>query len=183
MTLRKVPGVVALGLLASLAAHAALYRGEHAMGGAYHSLLVQAAAALCVGLLIGFSALAWSGARAADGSVLAARLRDRLPNVFWILPAATLWYAGAEAIEPHHLAASPVVVLVGLAAAAWAVLSLARGLVGALARAAIAMLRAAFSPRAPSWSRRPRLQPTRRRAPRVYRRFVRPPPIAIVLCA
>jgi hypothetical protein len=183
VTLRKVPGVLALGLLASLAAHGALYRGEHAMGGSYHSLLVQAAAALSVSLLVLFGALAWSGSRAADGSVLAARLRDRLPNAFWILSAAAFWYTAAEAVEPHHVPASPVVVLVSLTIAAWVVLFLARGIIGALARAAIALLRSPFSPRAPSWRRRPRLQPKRRRAPRAYRRFVRPPPIAIVLCA
>ena len=111
-----------------------------------------------------FGALAWSGAWTTDGSVLAARLRDRLPNFFWILPAAAFWYATAEAIEPHHVPASPLLVLLVLAAAAWVVLRLARGIVSALARAAIAILRAAFSPRAPSWSRRPHLQPIRRRA-------------------
>jgi hypothetical protein len=183
VTLRKVPGALALGLLAALAAHAVLYRGEHAMGGAYHSLVVQAAITCSVSMLAFFAALAWGGSCAADGSILAARLRDRLPGLLWILPAAAFWYAAAEAIEPHHIPASPVVVLVSLAAAAWLVLRLARGIVGALARAAIAMLRAAFSPRAPSWSRRPHLQPIRRRPLRAYRRFVRPPPIAIVLCA
>jgi hypothetical protein len=153
------------------------------MGGAYHSLVVQVAITCSVSLLAFFAALAWGASCAADGSVLAARLRDRLPGLLWILPAAAFWYAAAEAIEPHHIPASPVVVLVSLAAAAWLVLRLARGVVGALARAAIAMLRAAFSPRAPSWSRRPHLQPIRRPALRAYRRFVRPPPIAIVLCA
>lgn len=183
VTLRKVPGALALGLLASLAAHGALYRGEHAMGGAYHPLLVQAAGALSVSLLAFFGALAWSGTVVADGSVLAARLRDRLPNFFWILPVTAFWYAAAETIEPNHHPASPVVVLISLGAAAWVVLRLARCIVGALARAAIALLRAAFSPRAPSWSRRPHLQPIRRRPLRAYRRFVRPPPVEIVLCA
>lgn len=178
VTSRKVPGVLAFGLLASLTAHAVLYRGEHAMGGAYHSLLVQSAIAFSAGLLVFFGALAWSGSGAADGSVLAARLRDRLPPLLWILPSAALWYAAAEAIEPHHVPASPAVALAGLALASWVVLFLARAIVGTLARAAIALLRHPFSPRAPSWSRRPRLQPRRRRAPRTYRRFVRPPPIA-----
>jgi hypothetical protein len=176
--LRKVPGVLALGLLASLTAHAVLYRGEHAMGGPYHSLLVQAAVAFSVSLLAFFGALAWSGSSAADGSILAARLRDRLPAVLWILPAAALWYAAAEAVEPHHIPAPPMVALVVLGAASWLVLALARGVAGTLARAAIALLRTPFSPRAPSWNRRPRLQPKRRRAPKAYRRFVRPPPIA-----
>ncbi|MFZ0033328.1 MAG: hypothetical protein WAK84_15810 [Candidatus Cybelea sp.] len=178
MTSRKVPGVLALGLLASLIAHAALYRGEHAMGGAYHSLLVQSAIAFSTGLLIFFGALAWSGSSAADGSVLAARLRDRLPAVLWLLPSAALWYAAAEAIEPHHVPAPPAAAVAGLAVASWVALFLARSIAGTLARAAIALKRRPFAPRAPSWSRQPRLQPRRRRAPRAYRRFVRPPPIA-----
>ncbi|MGA9944573.1 MAG: hypothetical protein WBP75_05990 [Candidatus Cybelea sp.] len=178
MTLRKVPGVLALGLLASLVAHAALYRGEHAMGGAYHSLLVQSAIAFSAGLLAFFGALAWSGSSVAEGSVLAARLRDRLPGLLWILPSAALWYAAAEAIEPHHVPAPPAVALAGLAVASWIVLFLTRAIVGTLARAAIALLCRPFSPRAPSWSRRARLQPRRRRAPRTHRRVVRPPPIA-----
>jgi hypothetical protein len=167
-----------LGLLASLPAHAVLYRGEHAMGGPYHTLLIQTAVALSVSLLAFFGALAWSGSSAADGSVLAARLRDRLPAAPWILPAAALWYAAVEAVEPQHIPASPVVALVVLAVASWIVVFLARGLVGTLARAAIALLRHSFSPRLPSWNRRTHLQPKRRRAPRAYRRFVRPPPIA-----
>jgi hypothetical protein len=178
VTLRKVPGVLALGLLASLAAHAVLYRGEHAMGGSYHSLLVQAAAGLSIGLLAFFGALAWSGKRAASGSVLAVRLQERLPGFFWILAATALWYAAAEAIEPHHAPASPTLVLVSLAAAAAAVLALAHSVVGALARAAIAILSSPFSSRAPSWNRRARPRPALRRAPRTYRRYVRPPPIA-----
>lgn len=153
------------------------------MGGAYHSLLVQAAVTFSVSLLAFFGALAWGGSCAADGSVLAARLRDRLPDSLWILPSAAFWYAAAEAIEPHHVPASPFVVVVSLAAAAWLVQCVARGIVGALARAVIALRRVAFSPRTPSWSRRPQAQPIRRRPLRAYRRFVRPPPIAIVLCA
>jgi hypothetical protein len=179
VTLRKVPGVVALGLLASLATHATLFRGEHAMGGAYHALVAQGAIAACVGLLAFFGALAWSeSGGTAEGSVLAARLRDRLPGLVSILPAAGLWYAAAEAIEPHHAPASPVLVVLTLAAAACVVLRLAGAIVDALARAAIFMLRPPFSPRAPSWNRRARLQPIRRRAPLAHRRFARPPPIA-----
>jgi hypothetical protein len=169
-------------LLASLAAHATLFRGEHAMGGAYHALLAQGAIAACVSLLAFFGALAWGESGGiAEGSVLAARLRDRLPGLLSILPAAGLWYAAAEAIEPHHAPASPILVLVVIAGAAWVVLRLAGALVGALARAAIFMLRPQFSPRAPSWNRRARLRPIRRRAPLAHRRFARPPPIAIAL--
>jgi hypothetical protein len=148
------------------------------MGGPYHALLAQGAIAACVSLLAFFGALAWGeSGGTAEGSVLAARLRDRLPGLFSILTAAGLWFAAAEAIEPHHAPASPILALISLAAAAWVVLRLARAIVGALARAAIFMLRPPFSPRAPSWNRRARLQPIRRRAPLTHRRFARPPPI------
>ena len=59
MALRKVPGSLALGLLASLGAHAALYGGEHAIGGAYHALLVQIALAATVGFVAFAGAFAW----------------------------------------------------------------------------------------------------------------------------
>lgn len=183
MTLRKVPGALVLGLLASLAAHALLYGGEHAMGGAYHALLVQAALAGAVGLLGFLGALTWSESNGiADGSVLAVRLRERLPGIAGLLPATAFWYAAAEAIEPHHAAAAPIAVPLVLIAAAWLVLRLARGVVAALAGAAIAVQRAPFSPRTPSWQRRPRVRPVVRRTFWAHRRFARPPPIAIV-CA
>ncbi|MFZ0032070.1 MAG: hypothetical protein WAK84_09370 [Candidatus Cybelea sp.] len=183
MTLRKVPGVLALGLLASLGAHAVVYRGEHAMGGPYHFLVVQGAVAFSVTLLAFFGALAWSGRRAADGSVLAVRLRDQLPSWFWILPAAAVWYGVAETIEPHHAPASSVVVVASLAAAACVVLRLARGIVRALARAIIAVSSDSFSPRTPHWLRHRGLRLTPRRLLWARRRFARPPPIVIVLSA
>ena len=58
MALRKVPAAFALGLLASILAHGGLYGGEHAMGGGYHALLLQAALAGGVGLLVFFGLLA-----------------------------------------------------------------------------------------------------------------------------
>ena len=60
VALRKVPGCLALGLSASLAAHAALYGGEHAIGGAYHALLVQIALAAALGFIALVGALAWA---------------------------------------------------------------------------------------------------------------------------
>ena len=81
VTLRKVPAALALGLLASMLAHGGLYGGEHAMGGGYHAALVQMALAGAVGLFLFFGLLAASGKNAVvDGSVLAARLLERLPG-------------------------------------------------------------------------------------------------------
>lgn len=184
MTLRKVPGTLALGLLTSLVAHAALYRGGHLEGGAYHGLLLQAAVAGAVGLLVAFGLLAWSGARSlSDGSILAARLHDRLPGWGGLAASAAIWFGLAEWVEPHHSGAAPWIVLVCLAAVSWLVARLAGFFVRALARLAIAIVRAAFAQRLIPWTPLRRTAPITRRALWVRRRFARPPPIAIALRA
>jgi hypothetical protein len=182
--LRKVPGALALGLLASLVAHAALYGGEHAVGGGYHALFVQAAVTGVLGLLVGFGALAWSGSSGtADGSILAARLSSRLPGGAAILASASLWFVVGEGVEPHHAGATPWLMVLSLTAASWIVRLLARALVACLARAVFAISRLTFSPRTPHWARRPRLQPIRHRILCTRRRFARPPPISATVRA
>ena len=105
MKLREFPGALALGLLASLGAHTALYGSSHEMGGAFHSELVTVAVAALGGLLVAFGALAWTGSRhAADGSVLAARLTGRLPGLAPVLVATALCFALGERLEPAHAA-------------------------------------------------------------------------------
>ncbi|MGC1379909.1 MAG: hypothetical protein WA814_02655 [Candidatus Baltobacteraceae bacterium] len=184
MTLRKVPGSLALGLLASLVAHTALYGGGHIVGGAYHGALLQAAVAASLGLLVFFGLLAWGGAAgAADGSILAARMNERLPGFTYVATSAAIWFGIAEWLEPHHAGAAPSLLLLGLAIASWLVLRVAAAVVRALAGAVIAVCRAAFAPRTPSWTPRPRAKPLVRRTLLVRRRFARPPPIAIALRA
>lgn len=180
MTLRKVPGALALGLLASLAAHAALFGGAHAMGGAYHGLLVQVALAGGLGIALFFGGLAWNNSHGVtDGSVLAARLRERLPSALGMLTATALWYSAAETFEPHHAAVPPGAAIGALAVAGWLVLRIARFFADAIADAVIGVLRAAFTHRTPTWKKRSRSRPIARHAPRVHRRFARPPPIAM----
>jgi hypothetical protein len=179
VTLRKVPGALALGLLASLAAHAALYGGGHAMGGAYNAAIVQAAFAGTLALLLGFAALAWSASGgAADGSVVAARLRQVIPGITAILAAALLWYAAAEALEPHHGGAPGLAALPLLVLTAWISRQLARWAAETLAHAVIAVTRLSFSPRTPSWNRPSHVRIAPRRPRGARRRFARPPPIA-----
>ncbi len=184
MTLRKVPAALALGLLASILAHGGLYGGEHAMGGGYHALLLQVALAGGLGLLVFFGLLAASGANAAvNGSVLAARLSERLPGFGSLCLAAAAWYGVAECLEPQHAAASLLAVPLSLAAAAWLVSLLTRAVVAVLAGAVLAAWRAAFSPRTTAWFRRLHsLRPTRRIL-WTRRRFARPPPIGLDYCA
>lgn len=184
VTLRKLPGGLMLGLFASLAAHAALYGGEHSVGGTYHALLIQIALTAALGFVGLLGALAWSqSGNATDGSVLAARLRERLPGVGTIIGAAAVWYAGIETIEPHHAGVPAIALLAALAAASYVALRLAHAITDAFARAAIAISRTSFSPRAPAWCRRPRGRPIVRRSFLTRRLFARPPPIKIVLCA
>lgn len=179
MTLRKVPGALALGLLASLAAHAALFGDGHAMGGAFHAALLQAAVVAATGLLLGLSALAWSEGRlTADGSVIASRLRDRLPTTWGVIASAAAWYAVAEAIEPQHAAVSPLFAAIALAACGWLFLRLALAFVRVVGAAVFAIRRSSFSPRLPIRKRRPQLPPLSRRPVFARRRFARPPPIA-----
>jgi len=180
VTLRKVPGALALGLLTSLSAHAALYGNGHVMGGAYHGLLIQAALAGAVGLALFFGALAWDGSRSvADGTVLGARLRERLPNIGVLLISASGWYAITEAVEPHHADSAPLVTIGAIVLIASLVLKASRTVVDVLADAVIAVLHAAFISRTPSWNRRPQSRPVLRKIALVRRRFARPPPIAI----
>ncbi len=184
MTLRKVPAALALGLLASILAHGGLYGGEHAMGGSYHALLLQAALAGGVGLLVFFGLLAASGAGATlNGSVLAARLVERLPGYGSLLIAAGGWYGVAECLEPHHASASLLAVPLSLAATSWLVALLSRGVVAVLAGAVIAAWRVAFSPRAPEWFARLQSPRPTRRILWTRRRFARPPPIGLDYCA
>jgi hypothetical protein len=181
---RKVPGALALGLLASLGAHAALYGNEHAMGGGYHALLVQVAIGGALSLLVGFGALAWSAAgRTPDGSVLATRLNERLPGIAALALTATLWFGIAEAIEPHHAGAATLVTLLVLAVMAAIARQIAILAIAFIARVVFAIARLAFSPRAPHWARRPRTSALRRFFFGARRRFARPPPIVATLRA
>jgi hypothetical protein len=153
------------------------------MGGAYHSVLLEVAAAGVVSLLVALSALAWSGAGfTTDGSVLAARLNERLPGVAALTAAAAFWFGIAEAIEPHHAGAAPLAIVLALAAVAWVVRQIAIFAVSYIARVVFAIARLAFSTRVPSWARRPETPAPRRRRFGGRRLFVRPPPIATV-CA
>lgn len=177
MSLQKVPGAVALGLLASLVAHAALYRGEHAAGGNYHVLLLEIAAAGGIGVLFAGLLLAWSGARrAVTGSVLSARIAARLPGFIPLLTATLLCYATIERLEPQHADASLLGAGVCLTAAACIVAALCRWFCAVLAQTMLLIASAAFSARTFVWCGSPAAAPSRRLTLCTHRRFARPPP-------
>lgn len=180
VTPRKIPGCLALGLLASLAAHAALYRGGHAIGGTYHAQLLQVALVAALGFVTAVGALAWiQSGNSTDGSVLATRLRERLPGFGSVVAAAATWYACVEAVEPHHAGVPGIALLAALGAASYAALRLAHAITDAFASVVIAVSRRVFSPRAPAWHRRARGRLIVRRSFLTRRRFARPPPIAL----
>ncbi|MBV8197270.1 MAG: hypothetical protein JO263_03990 [Candidatus Eremiobacteraeota bacterium] len=185
MTLRKVPGALALGLLASLGAHAVLYRGAHAMGAEYHALLLQLAGVGLAALLVAFAAAARQGANGtADGSILAARLGRRLPAPWLVFAAATGWFNLAETLEPHHGSAPIALTALALAGSAWLIVILARGLLGALARVAIAVAKIAFAARTRVARRVLSSVPPPKPVSYERRRFARPPPPIVSLhCA
>lgn len=184
VTLRKVPGALALGLLASLVAHGALYGGEHAMGGSYHAWLLQAALAGGIAMLSGFVLLAWSGARTTlSGSVLAARLSERLPGTVPLFGATACWYVLAEIAEPHHAGVSLLSSALALTIAAWLVRGFCRWIVALLAGAVIAIFGATFLTKTTRSYTFPRPPVPRRRSVHKRRRFARPPPIEILCSA
>ncbi len=138
MKLREFPGALALGLLAALGAHTALYGGSHEMGGAFHGELVTVALAALGGLLVAFGALAWTGSRhTADGSVLAARLTGRLPGLGPVLVATALCFAAGERLEPEHAAAAFWPLVAAIVASAALLLLLARAAIKTLAQAVV----------------------------------------------
>lgn len=179
MKVREFPGALALGLLASLGAHAALYGGGHEMGGAYHEAILTAALAAAGGFVVAFGALAWTGARhSADGSVLAARLLRRLPGLAPVIVATALCYAAGERLEPQHAAASLWPLVAAIIAAAWLVLGFSRAAIKTLATAVISFSSPGYAARTPIWLRRAAPVFAVAPAPSLRRRYARPPPNA-----
>ncbi len=179
VSLRELPSALVLGLLASLAAHAAIFGGEHAMGGTYNGLLVQLALLGSLGMGVAFAAVAWGGAgRLVDGSVLAARIGERLPALPNLFAATCFWFELGERIEPEHAAASLLITLLCLVVSAVLLGVAARLTLRLLVGATFAVSRQPFLGRIPAWVRRTRQRPITLRSPLLRRRFARPPPIA-----
>lgn len=179
MALGRFPGALVLGLLASLIAHAALFQGDHAMGGPYAGALSEIALAGCAGLLAFLGALACLGSKnAADGSIVTHRLRAYLPSLPATIATAGCWYLFGESLEPAHAALPALVAVLALALAAWIVSLLARALIAFLVEVAFAIDRSPFASRTPVWARRAVVVPLVRQTPLRRRRFARPPPIS-----
>ncbi len=150
------------------------------MGGDYHGAILAGAAVIASASLVMLLFLAWAGAgRTLDGSVLAVRLNFGLPSWQTSMVGAALWFALGEHIEPHHAAASPLVLLAVLAVASWLLRTLACVAVRCISGIVIAIRSATFAPRT-LWRYRAFLDPAPipHRLLCARRRYVRPPPIA-----
>jgi hypothetical protein len=126
--------------------------------------------------------LLFSGARfAADGTVLAARVRDLLPGWGGVAVSGAGWFALGERLEAGHAVVPLVAIVFVLALAAWlivrvaaAALRLLAGIVFAIARLVSCQVEPAEAPL--------KLPAALRQAPRDTawcRRFSRPPPVLI----
>ena len=154
------------------------------MGGAYHGMLLQLALGGTFGVGVAFAALAWSGAgQVADGSILAARLGERLPGLPMLLATTTFWFALGERVEPEHAAASLILTLLSLVICAALLRVVVQHALRLLLGAVFAVPRTRFAGRTPLWARRSRSLPTLRRSPLLRRRFARPPPITATVRA
>jgi hypothetical protein len=122
VTLRQLPGATVLGLVAALVAHGILFGGSHAWGGTYHGALLQFTFAAVAGLTAVAGALLWTGARcAADGTVLSARLRSRLPSWSAVAVFAAGWLMLGEYLEAAHTGVPLLAIVVIVLASAWIV--------------------------------------------------------------
>lgn len=179
VTLRNIRGSLGLGLLASLAAHVALFGDRHAVGGVYHWALLQMASAVALGFVAFLGTFAWALSRkSSDRRILAARLREQLPSMGSIVASTVTWYVGIEATEPHHVAAPTIALVAVLAASSYLVCRLAHAMATTLAHVAVTLSHQSFSPRLPAWRRIPRGRVVSRHADLARRRLARPPPIA-----
>jgi len=183
VNLRRFPGALALGLLASLIVHAVIYGQGHAMGGAYNEVLRPMALAAVGGFAVVIGALAWLAAgRCSDGSVLATRLGAAVPSLGLLSVSAYGWFALAEVVEGNHpvtpFIAAPAISIV----VAWLLLFILRAALRLLAAIVVAIFANAFASRTPVWSMRFAPTPVVSTSLHRARRFARPPPSSLI-CA
>ncbi len=180
---RGLPGALALGLLASLVAHAAAFGDGHSQAGAYHNVFLGLAAFGLTALAAGVFACALRSGCCRDGSVLAARLAGFIPGKRLLVLSSVGWFALGESLERAH-APAPLLLLAALIAAAVLVIrALAIVLLRAIAAIAIAILRVPFAPRLPVRAHRLRRPAPRRRAAILRRPVTRPPPTTVIVPA
>jgi hypothetical protein len=171
---------LALGVPASLLGHVLLFGSEHEMGGRFCAAVFSVMAAAVASFTALFVALAWRCNRTADGSILAARLRESLPGTPTLFVGAALCFTLCESLESAH--AMPIVpaTIAALLLASAVVMRLARLVVRAIADLTVAITHAQNIGRNPPWRALRAEQPVLHCAALLRRNLARPPPAAIV---
>jgi hypothetical protein len=151
------------------------------MGGSYHPIIVQLAAAGLAGFFAVLGAIAWQGAGCCtSGSVMSVRLAALLPGWGMLSVATAGWFGLSERLEPAHASGGlGLFFTVGcLLAVAWALLFAARAAIRVLADAVIAAFTVPFAEHGFRSHRLLAVPVRARRSPLLRRRFARPPPVA-----
>lgn len=178
---RRLPGAIVLGLVAALASHAVLFGGEHAWGGAYNSALLELTLTGLAALAAAGGALLWSGAGyAADGTVLAVRMRELLPGPAAVAAAGAAWFALGECLESAHAGVPLLAIAVALSLASWLLLRFASVALRALAEFVFIIVRGVERARRLLFDFVARVVPCYAQDDNElwWRRFSRPPPAA-----
>lgn len=180
--IRRLPAATVLGLVAALVTHAVLFGGEHVWGGAYHSALLELTLAAVTSLTAATAAFLWSGAHcAADGTVLASRLRAMLPGWAAIAASGAGWFALGECLESAHAGVPLLAVAVMLALVAWMLRRFASVALRALAEFVFIIASAVAVSHRQNFVWRPSTTSLRGFAQdeKLWRRrFTRPPPVS-----
>lgn len=176
--MRRLPGALALGLIAAFLAHTVVYGNDHVMGGSYGAALRTLASAAVLGFgAFWFAICLASRGRLCDGSVLSASIRRFFPSFMGVVAGSFGWFWLAESVEDGHVWAPTVCIVLALLVAVAVIRLVALATLRALAKIAFLYFSAAFENRAPSWI--PFVDRPIVRVPivRVLRLFSRPPPI------
>jgi hypothetical protein len=176
--MRRLPGALALGLLAALLAHAFVYGDTHAMGGSYDAALQALGTTGAMGLTAFWLAICVaSRGKFCQGSVLTAGIGALLPSLSATYAASLGWFWLAESVEGGHAWAPTGCILFALFLAAALTRLLATAALRALAKIAVLWDSGGFRKRAPF--RIPVVERLIAGVPvvRALRLFSRPPPI------
>lgn len=93
---RALVSAALLGLPTALLTHALVFGSEHAIGGALQSV------ALAAGSLALLAVVASHSRQAVQGSILASRLRDHIPQFALLGGASAIWFVLIELCETPH---------------------------------------------------------------------------------
>jgi hypothetical protein len=175
---RRVPGALALGLLAAYAAHSIAFGNDHVMGGPYADVLRTTASVATLAFTGMWIAIGWiNGGYIRNGSVFNAATSKFTPSTVGVFTAALGWFCFAESVEHGQLTGPSVLAAVALLLASVVVNVLSRTFLRAMTRIVFAAISVAFRRRLPNWLAIADERPSPEPFVRTRRLFSRPPPI------